>query len=332
VQSSHLRYDLVLACVVVAAVAAFAASEDDARSLPTLPARTDGAGLYHLGAGDEIKVQQPNAEELDGKAALIDDTGFVMPPLVGRVQLGGLTVEEAELLLASRWASLLLKPQPIALITEYRGQPVSVVGAVKTAGVIQLQGAKTLVEVLSLAGGLREDAGSQVEITRQIAYGQIPVSKEGLDSFGQFSIASIDLSRLLKGENPSDNIVIRPHDVITLPGAEIVYVTGDVRKPGGLPINSSAEISVLQAVSLAEGLGPQASPKNAKILRPSGDGSEKKEIPVNLQAILTDKAVDVNLQPRDILFIPDSRSKKAGVLAAETAMQAITGLAVWGRF
>jgi polysaccharide export outer membrane protein len=229
-------------------------------------------------------------------------------------------------------ASLLLKPQPIASITEYRGQPVSVVGAVKTAGVIQLQGAKTLVEVLSLAGGLREDAGSQVEITRQIAYGQIPVSKEGLDSFGQFSIASIDLSRLLKGENPSDNIVIRPHDVITLPGAEIVYVTGDVRKPGGLPINSSAEISVLQAVSLAEGLGPQASPKNAKILRPSGDGSEKKEIPVNLQAILTDKAVDVNLQPRDILFIPDSRSKKAWVLTAETAMQAITGLAVWGRF
>lgn len=327
-QSSHLRYDLVLACVVVAAVAAFAASEDDARSLP---ARTDGAGLYHLGAGDQIKGQQPNAEELDGKTARIDDTGFVMPPLVGRVQLGGLTVEQAELLLASRLASLLLKPQPIVSIAEYRSQPVSVVGRVKTAGVIQLQGAKTLVEVLSLAGGLREDAGSQVEITRQIAYGQIPVSKEGLDSSGQFSIASIDLSRLLKGENPSDNIVIRPHDVITLPGAEIVYVTGDVRKPGGLPINSSAEISVLQAVSLAEGLGPQASPKNAKILWPSGDGSEKKEIPVNRQAIVAGQAVDVNLQPRDILFIPDSRGKKAGVRAAESAMQAITGLAVWGR-
>lgn len=331
-QSSHLRYDLVLACLVVASVAAFAASENDAASPPTRPARTDGAGLYRLGAGDEIKVQQPNAEELDGKTARIDDAGFVTLPLVGRVQLGGLTVEQAELLFASRLANLLVKPQPIVSITEYRSQPVSVVGAVNTAGVIQLQGAKTLVEVLSLAGGLRENAGSQVEITRQIAYGHIPVSKESLDSSGEFSIARIDLSRLLKGENPSDNIVIRPHDVITVPRAEIVYVTGDVRKPGGFPTDSSGAISVLQAVSLAEGLGPQASAKNAKILRPTGDGSEREEIPVNLQAILAGKAVDVNLQPRDILFIPDSRSKKAGVRAAETAMQAITGLALWGRF
>jgi polysaccharide biosynthesis/export protein len=161
VQNSHLRYDLVLACVVVAAVAAFAANEGDARSLPTLPARTEGAGLYHLGAGDEIKVQQPNAEELDGKTARIDDTGFVTLPLVGRVQLGGLTVEQVELLLASGLANLLLKPQPIVSITEYRSQPVSVVGAVQTAGVTQLQGAKTLVEVLSLAGGLREGPEAQ---------------------------------------------------------------------------------------------------------------------------------------------------------------------------
>jgi polysaccharide export outer membrane protein len=158
------------------------------------------------------------------------------------------------------------------------------------------------------------------------------VSKESLDSSGEFSIASIDLSRLLKGENPSDHIVIRPHDVIPVPGAQIVYVSGDVRKPGGLPINSSGEISGLQAVPSAEGLGPQSSAKNAKILRPSGDGSEKKEIPVNLQANVAGQAVDVNLlQPRDLHFIPDSRSKKAGVRAAETAIQAITGLAVWGR-
>lgn len=158
------------------------------------------------------------------------------------------------------------------------------------------------------------------------------MSKESLDSSGEFSIASIDLSRLLEGENPSGNIVIRPHDIIPVPGAEIVYVSGDVRKPGGFPINSSGEISVLQAASSAEGLGPHASAKNAKILRPSDDGSEKKEIPVNLQANVAPQAVDVNLlEPRDIHFIPDSRSKKARVRAAETAMQAMAGLAVWGR-
>jgi len=291
--------------------------------------------LYRLGPGDEISVQQPNAEELDGKTARIDDQGAVNLPLAGRLNFGGLTVPQAESMLASSLKRLLVSPEPVIAITEYRSQPVSVLGAVNTPGVIQLQGRKTLVEMLSLAGGLRPDAGTEVQVTRRLEYGRLPLAKETSDPTSEFSIARVNVVGLLKGTHPAENIVIFPQDVISVPRAEQVYVTGDVKKPGGFPVTGDGGISVLQAVSLAEGLGPQASPKNAKIFRPREDGapiSDKTELAVNVADILAGKSEDFTLKPRDILFIPDSKSKKAGVRAAEAALQAATGIAIWGRF
>ncbi|MBZ5667966.1 MAG: SLBB domain-containing protein [Acidobacteriia bacterium] len=329
---SHFCCQIALTSLVLWYVPAWAA--DEAGKTPidrgTVTEATGGT-LYHLGPGDEIRVQQPNAEELDGKVARIDDMGFATLPLVGKLQLGGLTVEQAQSLISSRLSDLLLKPEPIVSIAEYRSQPVSVVGAVNTPGVIQLQGRKTLMEMLSLAGGLRPDAGGQVEITREVTYGRVPAGKEATDPSGKFSTAKIEVAKILNGDNPSDNIVIFPHDVISIPRAELIYVTGEVHKPGGFPLTTNSAVSVLQAISLAEGLGPQASAKNAKIFRPRGDGSEKQEIPVNVAGILAGKASDVTLMPRDILFIPDSMSKKAGVRAAEAAIQTVTGVVIWRR-
>ena len=329
---SRVRHSIVSAYLGFAVTMVQAAGTDEKPDADkTVASSSTDRLLYHLGPGDEIRVQQPYAEELDGKIARIDDVGFATLPLVGKVKVGGLTIEQAESLLTSRLSDLLLNPQPIISMVEYRSQPVSVVGAVNNPGVIQLQGRKTLLEMLSLAGGLRPDAGSEVEITRQVANGHVPVAKERLDPSGDFSTATIDLTKLLNGTNPGANIVISPNDVITVPKAELIYVTGDVKKPGGFPMSSGAGISVLQAVSLAEGLGPQAAPKNAKLFRPRGDGPEKDEIPVDVASIQAGKTADVGLKPGDILFVPDSAPKKAGVRAAEAAIQTITGIAIWRR-
>jgi len=110
--------------------------------------------LYRLGPGDEIKVFQENAPELDGKTARIDDLGFINLPLTGRVKLSGLTLEESEQAVAGPLGKFLLTPNPVVSITDYRSQPVSVLGAVNTPGVLQLQGHKTLLELLSMAGGV----------------------------------------------------------------------------------------------------------------------------------------------------------------------------------
>ena len=329
---SRVRHTIVGAYLGFAFTMVQAAGADDKPGADStrLASRTAGA-LYHLGAGDEIRVQQPYAEELDGKVARIDDAGFATLPLVGKVKVAGLTIEQAEAELTSRLSELLLHPTPIISVVEYRSQPVSVVGAVNNPGVIQLQGSKTLLELLSLAGGLRQDAGSELELTRHLANGRVPVGREKLDPSGQFSTAAIDLTKLLNGTNPGGNIIIYPNDVITVPKADLIYVTGDVKKPGGFPMTTGAGISVLQAVSLAEGLGPQAAPKSAKVFRSRGDGPEKDEIPVDVAGIQAGKTADVSLKPGDILFVPDSLSKKAGVRAAEAAIQTLTGIAIWRR-
>ncbi|MDP9055403.1 MAG: SLBB domain-containing protein, partial [Acidobacteriota bacterium] len=292
-----------------------------------------GPQLYRLGPGDEIKVQQPNAEEIDGATARVDDQGNVNLPLAGRTAVGGLTLQETEAQVKKSLSRLLVRPEPVISITEYRSQPVSVLGEVNTAGVIQLQGRKTLVEMLSMAGGPKSDAGTDVQISRRLAYGKLPLPSATTDATGEYSVAKVNLSALLNGANSSENIVIFPQDIISVPRAELVYVVGDVRKPGGFPLNSSGGVSVLQAVSLAEGLGPQASPKKAKIFRQvdaSGkDTGAKKEIDVDVAAILAGKSSDFILSPKDVLFIPDSASKKIGIRAAEAALQAATGVAIW---
>lgn len=285
--------------------------------------------LYVLGPGDEITVHQANAEELDNQAARIDDMGYATLPLVGKVQVGGLTVDKAQALIASRLSEWLVHPNPIISITNYRSQPVSVVGEVNNPGVIQLQGKKTLLETISLAGGLRADAGDVVEITREMKYGRVPAGRESVDPDGHFSTSKINITDLISGRNPADNVVIFPHDVVSVPRGEMIYVAGDVHKPGSFPLTANGGISVLQALTLAEGLGPQAAGKSAKIFRPRPNTNDKQEIPVNVAKIMSGKAEDFQLQPRDILFIPDSRSKKAGVRAAEAAIQAATGILIW---
>jgi polysaccharide export outer membrane protein len=319
------------ATLVFAGITAITANPNDPESNASVIDLKDRT-LYHLGPGDEIRVQQANAEELDGKVARVDAKGFVTLPLAGRLHVEDLTIDEVGALISSRLGELLLNPNPIVSITEYRSQPVSVLGAVNSPGVVQLEGRKTLLETLSLAGGMRPDAGGGVEITRRIAYGRIAGGREVMDPSGEFSVARIDVTRLLNGENPADNIIILPNDVVTVPRMEVIYVTGQVHKPGGFPLGADNNgITVLQAVSLAEGLGPQASPKNSKIFRSVGEGKDRLEIPVNLSAILSGKTEDLELKPRDILFVPDSLPKKAGLRAAEAAIQAATGVVIWRR-
>jgi polysaccharide export outer membrane protein len=207
----------------------------------------------------------------------------------------------------------------IVEITAYGSQPVSVLGAVHKPGVHQLHGGKTLIEVLSLAEGLTNEAGNTVLITR---------SK---DSAGVAEVASISLKKLMDGSNPASNILIRPNDVISVPRSELVYVVGNVRKPGGFALLERESVSALQALAFAEGLDPTAAPEHARILRPSADGAERTEIVLDLRKILANKAPDQMLQPNDILFIPNSAMKSATRRALEVGIQMATGVVIFRR-
>src|SRR5713101_657652 len=284
---------------------------------------------YLLGPDDQLEISGPELTEFGNKPARIDGDGEIQVPLVSRVHVAGLTVQQAEEKLNKLLSTYIRDPQVVVNVAEVRSQPVSILGAVNTPGVYQVQGHKTLLETLALAGGIRPDAGYSVRITRQLEWGCIPLPKAELDASGRFSVAELNLKKIMEAKNPEENIQIFPHDVISVPKAEMVYVIGEVRRSGGFVLGEHQSISVLQALSLAEGLNATADARHARILRLKQEADQREEVSVNVKDVLTGKKPDVPLQGNDILFIPGSTGKKAAFRAIEAAIQTGTGLAVW---
>jgi polysaccharide biosynthesis/export protein len=284
---------------------------------------------YLLGPDDLLEISGPELTEAGGKRSRIDGDGNVEVPLVGRVHVAGLTVEQTEKKLNMLLKTYIRDPQVAINVAEVHSQPVSVLGAVNTPGVHQVQGQKTLLEMLSLAGGIRQDAGYSVRITRQVEWGCIPLSNAKPDPSGRFSVAELNLKKILEAKNPEENIQIFPHDVISVPKADMVYVIGEVRRSGGFVLGEHQTISVLQALSMAEGLNNGADTRHAKILRLKREADQREELPVDVKDVLTGKKPDLPLQGDDILFIPGSTGKKAALRVLEAAVQTGTGLAIW---
>lgn len=302
---------------------------DQPAATPTAPARVENLAQYVLGPDDQIKIWSLGMEEISDKPVRIDPSGDLDLPIIGKVHAAGLTLQQLRASLVNRFSSEVRKPQVSVEIVDFGSQPVSVMGEVSQPGVFQLHGRKTLTEVLSLAGGLSEHAGPRINISRQLQAGPIPLSNAKVDPTGKFSVAEVQVRDILTASNPAQNILICPHDVITVPTADMVFVMGEVRKPGPVVLNDRSSISVLQAVSMAEGYGPAPAPQSAKIVRIVPGSSARQEIPVNLKKILAGKAEDIGLRPNDILVVPPSASKKAMVRALEAAVQTATGVAIW---
>jgi polysaccharide biosynthesis/export protein len=284
---------------------------------------------YLLGPDDQLEIAGPELTEFGNKPARIDSDGDIQVPLVGRIHVTGLTVQQVEQELNKALSKYIREPQVAVNVTEVRSQPVSILGAVNTPGVHQIQGHKTLLEMLASAGGIRQDAGYSVRITRKLEWGCIPLPGATLDPTGQFSVAELNLKKIMEAKDPAENIQILPHDVISVPKAEMVYVIGDVRRSGGFVLGEHQSISVLQALSLAEGLNGTADTRHAKILRLKRDADQREELPVDVKSLLSGKKQDVSLQADDILFIPGSTGKKAALRAVEAVVQAGTGMAIW---
>jgi polysaccharide export outer membrane protein len=286
---------------------------------------------YLLGPGDLISVRALHATELSDKPARLDADGYVSLPMVGRIKASGLTTGQLAALLRKQLDDLIRDPEVSVELMELKSHPVSVIGAVKNPGVYQLQGQKRLLEVISLAGGVDQDAGFSMRISRDKKSGRFPLPPSQVTESGGYWVAEVSLEDVVEGRHPEHNLIILPDDVITIPRAKLVYVIGEVHRSGGFVLRERQSMSVLQALSMAEGLTPTAGSKNAKIFRPIESSDHKTEIPVNIREVLAGKASDPPLLPNDILFIPNSASKSAALRGIETAIQMGTGVVIWRR-
>ncbi len=285
----------------------------------------------NLGPADEISVRVNDFDEISDKPIRIDSEGFISLPYVGRLSVAGLQPSEVEIRIAEKLARYLKTPHVTVNIVSLHSQPISVLGAVNRPGVYQLEGGKDVAEALSLAGGLRPDAGSTLRITRQATAGALPIAGARTDLTGKFQVAEVDLDDLMKAKRPELNIMIRPRDILTVNKADLVYVIGDVRKPGGFTVAAHERLSLLQSLAMAEGLERTAAPKRARILRTEPDRTERKEIPVDIAGIMSGKRTDVYLQPNDVLFVPNNAARSVGMRTAEVALQLGTGILIYRR-
>jgi polysaccharide export outer membrane protein len=286
---------------------------------------------YVLGADDMVTIQVVDVPFTDQTPMRIETSGHLRLPLVGRVMAGGLTPAQLEERIAEGLKTYVRTPQVMVRLVEFRSQPVTVVGAVTTPGIHQLRGHKTLLEIISLAGGLRQDAGTVATITRAKAYGGISLPQARLDNSGQYTVCAINLRELMEAKAPQNNILIQPTDVIAVEKAPVVYVIGAVKKSGGFVLNAQERVSVLQALAMAEGLDRVSAPDRAKVLRKSNDPESRQELVVDLKKIMNGKSADVPMQADDILFIPTSNAKNAGLRGLEAAINIGTGITIFRR-
>jgi polysaccharide export outer membrane protein len=300
-------------------------------STPILPPpgmKPEPRAGYELGPDDQVSVSVLDLPEISDKTYRIDLNGFIKLPMVGeRIQAAGLTVEQLEDEIARVCKTFLKDPQVTVSVVTLRRETVNVLGSVRSPGVIQLLSRMTLVDVITAAGGLSDDAGYTLRLVRRREYGRIPLPSAADDPSGEYSIAEISAKEILDATNPAQNIPIFPQDEITVPRGEMVYVIGNVGRQGAFVLQQQANLSVLQILALAGGTDKGAAPKNTKILRPPPGGGARTEIPINLSAILHSKAPDVGLQAGDILFVPASNPKKALLRIGDAAATIAVGTA-----
>lgn len=284
------------------------------------PAADAGKINYVLGAEDQIVIRAVNAPEITDKPIRVGTNGEINVPMIGRMPAAGMTTEQLESDLMKRLRVYYEEPQVSVSVSEFRRSPVSVLGRVTTPGVQQLQGPRTLLETLTLAGGVQTDAAPTLRITRLLEYGRVPLPGATDDPSGLYSVAEVEIKTIMDASAPEKNILVRPHDMIFVPKAEMVYVIGDVGRVGALIIPGQG-VSVLQALSSSGGVLKTGSPKKAKILRPIMGGPKRAEVSVDVDKMMHGKANDQPLLPGDILFIPGSGTKQAALRAVNAAIQ-----------
>jgi len=298
---------------------------------------------YVISSGDLLSIEVFDVPELS-RDVRVSESGFVAIPLVPvKVQASGLTPFQfqdklAELLQVN---GLVTHPQVTVIVKEQHSEPITVIGAVRNPLTIQAVHQMTLLQVLSQAGGIADDAGSKVLVTRKPRLPELGNSSSDTPTAtvantppantppGVENTITIDLNELLDSGDPKYNVPLFGGDVVTVPRAGVVYAVGAVQHPGGFVMQSDRQrLTVLKVLSLAGGLTSTAKGGNAVILRQPPGSEEREQLPIDVKKILTLKREDVTLRQNDILYVPDSTGKHALRRSAEIAIAIATGAAI----
>ena len=288
-----------------------------------------------LGSGDLIHIEVFDVPELsrDVRISVSGEIGF--PPIRERVRAAGLSPFQLEDKLQEllRQSGMVSHPEVSVFVKEQISQPLTIFGAVGRPMTYQAVRPTTLLELVANAGGITDNAGTVIWITR-------PTQREAVKPASDTTNGSPDsdeqtitirLQDLLSPEDAAFNILLQGGDVVNIPPAGLVYVLGrGIAQPGGYVLQSRGEqVTVLKALALARGLASFAKPDDAVIYRTNPKTGKREAIPAHIKQIEKNKSEDVALKANDILYVPDNLSLRVAARAVEAAVSIGTGILVY---
>jgi polysaccharide export outer membrane protein len=287
--------------------------------ISTLSTKRDPYRDYKIGPEDLLEINVFEDEKLN-KNVRVSSQGNISLPLLGILRVKDLTANELEKEIRDLLSEKYLQdPHVSVFIREYRNQQISVMGAVEKPGVYDVKGQKTVLDILSVAGGLagspKENAGPLLFLIRPARL-EDEASKEKKESDEQTSKTFvIDLEELLIKGDLTLNLPLSHGDIINIPFSGKIFMGGEVRSPGGFRL-SGKKMTLGQAITMAGGLKYEANGSETKIFRYSEKGTEREVLSVNVNAIQKGESEDLYLKENDIIIVP-----KSGVKAFLTGLR-----------
>jgi polysaccharide export outer membrane protein len=273
-------------------------------------------GNAQIGNGDLLDVMVFDTPELSGRFR-VNNQGNIDLPLVGLLHVSGLTAIEASAAVAAKYQGeqVLLQPQVSVFISEYGSRMgVTITGEVRSPGIFPLLGPRNLTDILAQAGGLGESASKTVSIVHR-------------NDPAHIVTIQLNVGRPTPASVAAANIPIVPGDTIYVARSGVVYVVGDLTRPGGYQVEHNNRLTLLEAVALAGGPTQTSKLNDARLIRRSETGRE--EIKIDLKRILYGGGPDVLMADGDILYVPISQRKVYTQLGINAVISAATSYAIF---
>ena len=289
-------------------------------------------GGYQIGVGDILDIHVNDEDDISGRYQ-VDQEGKVKISLIPTpVQAAGSTTFEfaGRMIDELKKNQILRDPSVTVLILREMTQNVAVMGAVMRPGTYPIERPTGLMDVISAAGGLAPNAGNTLTITHHADANPAGMTNVSTSAANATPPATINLTALLSGQDRSSTLILHAGDVITVNTAPVVFVVGSVGKPGAFAVQDRrSQMTVLQAVAMAEGPSPTAALGKTIIIRQSESDSQRVEIPIDLKKVMRGKEKDQILEANDILFVPQSGLKAGARRLGDIGAQAAVSVAAY---
>ena len=275
------------------------------------PASSTPAEMF-IGPGDEGDMSVFSMPELTTHFR-VEANGDVSLPLIGKFHIAGMSADAAQAAVEKKYeeGGFLRNPHIIIFIKEYTTQGISVLGEVNHPGIYSALNARRLYDLFLIAGGLTARAGKTVSITH---------AKDPENPV----VVTLDHGGINANQG---NVEIQPGDTIMISRAGVVYVIGEVNRPGVFVMESTQVASMLQMLALAAGPTRMAALGHTRLIRRTPKGLESKD--VDLKKIMQAKGADIDVQAEDIVYVPPSRGKAAIERGSGSVLSMLTNLALY---